>query len=580
MQRFEGIAGSVGIAHGSIVVLTPRLIVPDRWIAPDQVAEELRRLERGLDATDRQLLAISQELQAQAEGRELVEAHRLILRSDEIVQAARDLVGVGRLAAESAVRQVVDRVVRRFDEMDSVYFRERGGDVAAVGERVVRTIMGAPPANWENGTPPGAIGIGAGLSPLDAFRLSEAGVSALVTEGGGKTSHLALVLRALEIPYVAGVPHITRNLQGRSTAIVDGGRGVVVLDPDAETMSLFDQRRRQLTVTEHRLKARPQGPVTTVDGILVEIGANIDRHEEVARAVQCGADSVGLVRTELLYLDRPDLPGEEEQYRDAVTILNALSGRTATFRTLDLGGEKLPLAVPIASGPNPSLGVRAIRFSARRPDIFRTQLRALYRASAVGPLRILLPMISGVMEVQEARRMASEVRGELAHEGLLHNPATALGVMIETPSAAMTVDHLAELCDFFSIGSNDLIQYAFAADRDNPDVQYLYHPLHPAVLRLMKLAIDAAVVAGKPISLCGDMAGDPTFTWVLLGLGLRELSMVPADMAAVRSVIAGTTLAEARTLTAEALLLHSDGDVEDLVTGVLRRRFPAEVAAA
>jgi phosphotransferase system enzyme I (PtsI) len=260
--------------------------------------------------------------------------------------------------------------------------------------------------------------------------------------------------------------------------------------------------------------------------------------------------------------------------------MTALGGRTATFRTLDLGGEKLPLAVVVPGGTNPSLGVRAIRFSARRPDIFHTQLRALYRASALGPVRIMFPLISGITELQEAQRACAEVRAQLDREGLAYAAHVPIGAMIETPSAAVTVDHLADACDFFSLGTNDLIQYAFAADRENEEVQYLYHPLHPAVLRLLKLAIDGAHGAGKPISICGDMAGDPAFTWVLLGLGVRELSMAPRHIPAVRSVVAGTQLGEAQAVVAEALLLRTEREVERLIMEVMRRRFPLEVPAA
>jgi phosphotransferase system enzyme I (PtsI) len=247
---------------------------------------------------------------------------------------------------------------------------------------------------------------------------------------------------------------------------------------------------------------------------------------------------------------------------------------------LDLGGEKLPLSVPVPSGANPSLSVRAIRFSARRPDIFRTQLRALYRASAVGPMRIMFPMISGVAEMHEARTIAKEVRAELERERVPYDPGVPLGAMIETPSAALTADHLTDVCDFFSIGTNDLIQYTFAADRENEDVQYLYHPLHPAILRLLKQVIDAANAAGKPVSLCGDLGGDPSLTWMLLGLGLRELSMLPRRIPAVKAVIAGTRLSEAQDLAAKALLLRSDREVEELVAAAMRGRFPLEIGAA
>jgi len=261
-------------------------------------------------------------------------------------------------------------------------------------------------------------------------------------------------------------------------------------------------------------------------------------------------------------------------------VLTALGGRTATFRTLDIGGEKLPLAVAVPGGANPSLGVRAMRFAFRRPDIFRTQLRALYRASAVGPLRIMFPLISGISELDEAQRLCAATAKELAREGAAFDRNLPIGVMIETPSAALSTDHLAESSSFFSIGTNDLIQYTFAADRENEDVAHLYHPLHPAILRLLKSAIDGASGARKPISICGDMAGDPAFTWVLLGLGLRSLSMSPRLIPAVRSIISASRLDEMEALAAHALTLRSETAVEDLVLGVMRERFPLELASA
>jgi phosphotransferase system enzyme I (PtsI) len=252
----------------------------------------------------------------------------------------------------------------------------------------------------------------------------------------------------------------------------------------------------------------------------------------------------------------------------------------ATFRTLDLGGEKLPLAIPVPGGTNPSLGVRAMRFAFRRPDIFRTQLRALYRASARGPMRIMFPLVSGISELEEARRVCDAISEELAREGVPFDRSVPIGVMIETPSAALSTDHLAERSSFFSIGTNDLLQYAFAADRENEDVAHLYHPLHPAVLRLLKSTIDGANGEGKPISICGDMAGDPAFTWVLVGLGLRSLSMSPRLIPAVRSVIRKSRLDEMEALAAQALSLRSETAVEDLVLGVMRERFPLELASA
>ena len=289
----------------------------------------------------------------------------------------------------------------------------------------------------------------------------------------------------------------------------------------------------------------------------IELAANIEAPSEVAGALEHGAESVGLFRTELLYLDRAELPGEEEQFRDALAVLEALGGRPATFRTLDIGGRSSPWGSP----RRPPARIRAsasgpCRFSRRRPDVFRTQMRALYRAAAAGPLRIMFPLVSGLSELDEVLRDCAGIAAELTKEGLTFARDVPIGVMIETPSAALTTDHLAARASFFSIGTNDLLQYTFAADRENEDVEYLYHPLHPAFLRLLKGAIDGARAAGRPIAVCGDMAGDPAFTWVLVALGVRSLSMAPRFIPAVKSILGGSNLVEMESLLAKALTLQ------------------------
>lgn len=579
MRRASGIGASDGIAIGQARILAARLVVVDRWIPPDQVEDEIERLRSAVEAADSRLVAASDQLEARHwhEAHAIVEAHRLILRSDEIAGGASKMIREEGLAAESAVRRIIDDIASTFEQMDDQYLRERGGDIEDVGERLLRTLLGLPEAPHGSMASEGVIGVGVAISAIDAFLLPRAGLAGLVTERGGKTSHAAIVVRGLEIPYVLGVAGLCHTVRPGDTLIVDGARGEVITNPDEKTLREYEERRRRQILRADRLRARPLREATTKDGVRIEVAANIESLAEIPHAVELGADAVGLFRTEFLYLDRSDLPSEEEQYRDAVSALHALGGRRVTFRTLDMGGEKLPLGLKVPSGANPSLGVRAIRLSFRRPDIFRTQLRALFRAAAVGPLRIMFPLISGITELQEAVRVCAETRDELAREKIPHDPAVPIGAMIETPSAALTTDHLAGIGDFFSIGTNDLIQYAFGADRDNPDVAHLYHPLHPAVLRLLKHAIDAAILAGKPISICGDMASEPAFTWILLGLGIRELSMPPRCIPAVKSVIAGTDLTEAQEIAAKALTLRSDREVEDLVLSAMRRRFPLEI---
>jgi phosphotransferase system enzyme I (PtsI) len=311
--------------------------------------------------------------------------------------------------------------------------------------------------------------------------------------------------------------------------------------------------------------------------VRIQLAANVELLEEIPVSVELGADAVGLFRTEFLYLERPDLPSEEEQYQDALSALRATSKLVVTFRTLDLGGDKLPLSVKMPTGPNPALGIRSIRFSLQRPDILRAQLRAFYRAAAKAPLRLMFPLVSSLTELRQLRAFCADVCADLGRDGVAHDPRVAVGVMIETPSAAVTADLLARECDFLSIGTNDLIQYAFAADRQNDEVAYLYQPLHPAVLRMLKSTVDAARAAKVPVSLCGDMAGDPFLTWILMGLGLRELSMDPDRIPLVKAVVRGSSLAEATQLATEALGLDDEVEIRVLVSERLGTRFADEI---
>src|SRR5438067_2837217 len=577
----SGTAASDGIAIGPAHLLVPPVIVVERQISRDLVPVEVARLISAVTSTDERLAVLSARLESEHlhEGHLLLEAHRMMLSDDEIVGGGGRLIGGEGDAAEGAVRRVIDAVAAKFGRMEDPYLRERRADIEAIGDRLLRTLLGLPEVFALRASPPGTIGVGSILSPIDALHLPRTGMIGFAAERGGKTSHASIILRALEIPFVVGVRGLIAAVHPGDRLVVDGSLGEVIVNPDDDTIALYEERRDRERSRLQALKSRGTGPVVTRDGVRIELCANIEAPSEVSAALEFGAEAVGLVRTEFLYLDRPELPSEEEQFQDAVAVLAALGGRPATFRTLDIGGEKLPLAAAMPRGANPSLGVRAIRFSFLRPDIFRTQLRALYRASAVGPLRIMFPLVSGISELDEAQRLCAETAEELAREGVAFDRNLPIGVMIETPSAALSTDHLAKSSSFFSIGTNDLIQYTFAADRENEDVAHLYHPLHPAVLRLLKSAIDGANGAGIPIAICGDMAGDPAFTWVLIGLGLRSLSMSPRLIPAVRSVISASRIDEMEALVAQALTLRSETAVEDLVLGMMRERFPLELAS-
>ncbi len=579
-RTLSGVGASPGIAIGVAYVIDKHVEVGERRIAPEEVDDELRRFDQALIAADAQLARIQRQI-AEREGEDqyrILEAHRLMLGDVHLVEPTRRFIREDLAAAEWALRRALDQIRAVFDRIEDPYFRDRRSDVDMVGERLIRVLVGVGDLGQAGEIPKGVVVVGHDLSPADAAQLRKAGVVAFCSEAGGKTSHTAIVCRALGLPYVVGLECVTRHVRTGSRLIVDGGGGQVIVDPDDAAVARYAARAARELARAERLRAMHDKPAVTREGVTVHLAANVELLEEIPIAVELGAQSIGLFRTEFLYLDRPTLPSEEEQLQHAVGALRQLGGAPATFRTLDLGGDKLPAAVQMPSGMNPVLGLRSIRYSLHRPDVFRIQLRALYRASALGPVRILFPLISGVAELRAAKALCQEVCAELTRDGLPHDPRVPVGVMIETPSAALIADLLALECDFLSIGTNDLIQYSLAADRENEHVGYLYHPLHPAILRLIKQAVDGARRSDTALAMCGDMAGDPAFAWMLLGLGLRDFSMAPRQIPIMKSVIRATRLADAERLAARAMELRTETEVEDLVYGVMRKQFPIELS--
>jgi phosphotransferase system enzyme I (PtsI) len=580
MLRLAGVGASPGIAMGVAHFLGGRVEVQERRIFADEVGHELRRLEDAITRSDAQLRRIQQQIaEQQGDGQEyrILEAHRMMLADVHLVEETRRVISGDQVSAEWALRRALDQIQAVFARIEDPYFRERRSDIDMIGERILRNLLGMTPPAHE-GVPKGAVVFAHDLSPADVTQLGRAGVSGFFTEGGGKTSHAALIARALGLPLVAGVQGFIKHIRTGMTVIVDGGRGEVILEPDFDIQGRYaDRAARDLVQAERLAKAR-ETPAVSLDDVRVNLAANVELLEELPISVELGADAIGLFRTEFLYLERSTLPTEEEQYQHALSALKAMGGRDVVFRTLDLGGDKLPTSVRIPAGNNPALGLRSIRYSLWRRDVFRSQLRAFYRAAAVGPLRIMFPLISGVAELRTVREICNEVCNELRREGLEHDPQVPLGAMIETPSAVFIADLLVQECDFLSIGTNDLIQYALAADRQDEHVGYLYHPLHPAILRAVKQVVSAANRAGKPVAMCGDMAGDARFCWVLLGLGLRTLSMAPRQIPMIKSIVRATRLADAERLTEEVMRLRTEDEVEEAVQRTMKDRFPLEFA--
>ncbi len=577
MLKLRGVGAAPGVARGPAHLFGWRIEVKERRIGGAEVAAEMARLATAVATADGQLQRIQQQIADQEGARhqhyEILEAHRMMLKDPHLADEARRMITEDHCGAEWAVRRALNQIRAVFDRIEDPYFRERGSDIDAVGERLLRNLLEAHDVGSPE-IPAGSIVYGHDLSPADLTHLARLGAAGFFTEAGGKTSHSAVVARALGLPLVVGVAEIAHHVRADTPIIVDGSRGEVILYPDQRALDHYESRSQRQRAREQRLTSIREEPAETLDGVRVHLAANVELLQEVPVAIELGAESVGLFRTEFLYLERNLLPSEEEQYNHIVSALRVLGGRMVTLRTLDLGGDKMPASLNIPVGANPALGLRSIRYSLWQKDVFKTQLRALYRAAAVGPLRILFPMISGVSELRAAKYICNEVCAELADEGLAHDPKTPLGVMVETPSAAMMTDLLGAECDFLSIGTNDLIQYALAADRQDENVGYLYRPLHPAVIRILRAVVQGARQAGKPLAMCGDMAGDPLFLWVLLGIGLRDLSMAPRQIPAQKSVIRKTRIADAELLVASAEKLATEEDIEALVMEVMGRSFP------
>jgi phosphoenolpyruvate-protein phosphotransferase (PTS system enzyme I) len=578
MLKLAGVGASPGIAVGMAHFLGGPVEVQERGIFPEEVDVEIERFTQALARSDAQMLRIQQQIAAQeGDGHEysILEAHRLMLNDVHLVEETRRIIRDEHVSAEWALRKAVDQIRAVFNRIEDPYFRERRSDVDMIGERILRNLVGMTPPGQEE-VPRGAVVFAHDLSPADVTQLGRAGISGFFTEGGGKTSHTAVVARALGLPYVVAVHDYMHHIRSGMAVIVDGERGEVILDPDAPALTRYAARAARDVARSRRLAQAREAPAESLDGARVHLAANVELLEEVPAAVELGAESIGLFRTEFLYLERSDLPTEDEQYHHALAALRMLGGRVATFRTLDLGGDKLPASVRMPAGNNPALGLRSIRYSLWQRDIFKGQLRALFRAAATAPVRILFPMISGVAELRAVKGICAEVCADLERAGIEHEARVPLGVMIETPSAALITDLLATECDFLTIGTNDLIQYALAADRQDEHVGYLYHPLHPAILRAVSQVVSAAQIAGKPVAMCGDMAGDPLLCWILLGLGLRDLSMAPRQIPLVKSIIRATRLSEAQVLVNSAMSLYTEEDVEALVSETMLARFPLE----
>lgn len=579
-----GIGASSGVAVGSAYLLDRRRIRTPRYhLPPGEEEAELARLRAALERSDQQLAAMKERVEA-VEGNEhtlILEAHRLMLQDPAFAGLALDLIRDDRINAEWAIRSAARKIRNAFGKLSDEYFRERKQDVDFVADRVIRNLMGQTVDAEPGHVPYGAIIVARDLSPTDAAVLLHPGrILGLVTDRGTKTSHTAIVAHARGIPAVVGVVKASDLVGTGDELALDGERGVVVLRPTVDQKARFQQVRDRFEEAERTFARERELPAVTRDGHEVRLHANIEFEEEIPSVLRAGGIGIGLYRTEFLYLGRRSVPSEEEHYTAYRHVIESMHGLPVTIRTLDVGGDKVAVEKPRSKyEPNPALGLRAIRYCIRNPEIFHTQLRALLRASAHGPLKIMFPMISGLTELRDAKAALERAREELAAEGVPMADSIEVGAMIELPSAALMADRLAREVDFFSIGTNDLIQYSLAIDRQNRDVAYLYRPMHLSILRMMQFTIEAAHAQGRRVAICGEMAGEPHYALMMLGLGVDELSMAPASIPLLRRMVRAATLEEAQEMMREAMALDTAEEIERHVRTVARERFGSIVGA-
>jgi len=561
----QGIAASDGIAYGEVFLyLQTELEVPTYQVDPGKRAEEIARFEHGLVVTRQQITKIKNEVEHNLGPDEarIFDAHLMVLEDDALItETIREFENTGA-NIETCFNNVAQRYVKAFDEINDEYLRERAGDIRDVAQRVLQNLLGQAAHNLSD-LAEKRIVVANDISPSDAASIDRSAAIGIVTDSGSKTSHAVIVARSLKIPAVVGARELTARVKSGDRVLVDGYAGVVVVNPTEQTLFRYGRIQAEKKTFESRLLAASRLPAETLDGVHVTLLANIEKVEEVSLAKTCQAEGVGLFRTEYLYLNSSHLPGEEEQFAIYKAVAEAFAPQPVVIRTLDLGGDKPMETIPglIHHEANPFLGFRAIRLCLEHPEMFKEQLRAILRASAFGKVRMMYPMISGAEELTRANVVLAEAREELRRRGERFDEKMEVGSMIEIPSAAATADILAQHCDFFSVGTNDLIQYLLAIDRGNDHIAHLYEPTHPAVLRTIRAVVKDAHKHRLAVAVCGEMAGDPVFTPLLLGLGVDELSMSSPSLPAVKYFVRAMKMSDARQLAAEALTLSDPKEI-------------------
>lgn len=572
----KGIPASPGVAIGKAFLFkTEDMSVTKKTVSDSDIPSEIARFEDALIKTRSEILNIQEKIAKEmgTEHAEIFNAHLLVLEDRMLIEEVISKLKSEKVAVDYAFSDVLKRYIKAFAKIEDEYLKDRISDISDVGKRILRNLLGRKQATLESLKEP-VIVVAYDLSPSDTATMHKENINAFVTDIGGRTSHTAIMARALEIPAVVGLEVGTKTIQSGDVLIVDGARGIVEINPDNATLDSYRAKKVKFEEFETGLMKLKDLPCQTVDGRTIDLAANIELPDEIASVKAHGAHGIGLYRTEFFYMNRTDLPTEEEHYQAYKKVAEEVTPGPVVVRTLDMGGDKFLSQVDVPREMNPFMGWRAIRFCLARPDIFKIQLRAILRASAHGKLKVMYPMISGVEELVQANKILEEVKQELRQQSIAFDENIEVGAMIEVPSAALTADILAKEADFFSIGTNDLIQYSLAVDRVNEKIAYLYEPAHPAVLRLIKSIIDAGHRSNIWVGMCGEMASEPAFAILLLGLGLDEFSVSPVSAPEVKQVIRAVTYEKAKEVAQRALEMGTGAEVEAYVRTVTRELVP------
>ena len=577
-KSIQGIGASPGIIAGkAYLVERSKVRLPQKRIGSEEADGEVKRFLNAIQESKNQLMAIKEKiLDPQMRKHSFIlDVHLMILNDEMLLQDTIDTIRRKKVNAEWALDLTLEKLDAAFKAIEDEYLRERRSDLHYVTSRIFRTLLGKKHDDISR-IKGKVIIVAHDLSPADTLQMNLKHVAGFITDIGGKVSHTAILSRSLGIPAVVGLEVATALVSGGDLLIIDGETGRVVINPTEEVSQSFLERRRRVRSVEREILKYASLPAETRDGVRIRLQANIEMVEEIASAKMHGAEGIGLYRTEILYLNRKDLPAEEEHFQIYRRLVESIYPATATIRTLDIGGDKFLPNYSKNNELNPALGLRAIRFSLKEIEIFKTQLRGILRASVHGKLRILLPMISGIEEIRKAKAVLEEVKKDLAKAKTPFDEKIELGAMIEIPSASDIADILAREVDFFSIGTNDLIQYALAVDRINEHVSYLYEPLHPAVLRIIRWVVQSGHRAGIPVAICGEMAAEPTYVIILLGLGLDEFSMNPVSIPKVKKVLRMSKFEETRSLVEELFQFSTASEIERFVKNWMAKRFPED----